>query len=238
MVLYDMFNLKKYGPVVLSVVVMSGVLSGCANSVELSENEQNLVAEYAAQVVLKHDKNYISRLEKVTTAKTESETTKSTDKTDSTSESETVVSKENETIKENNFSDAIGFESLDVKYTGFVLCDSYPQTGDLTFKLNSENNTKLLVLKFNVANNTSSPVTVKMMSADTLITLNVNGTDSYKALLTLLLDGLNTFNGTLQAGEDKEQVLVFQIPSMNEQDISELTLDISSGSSFDSFDLK
>ena len=78
MVLY-MINLKKYGVVLLGAAIVAGTLSGCGTSMYLSEKEQNLVAEYAAQIVLKHDKNYISKLEKVTT---DSETT---DKSDLTS---------------------------------------------------------------------------------------------------------------------------------------------------------
>lgn len=237
MVLY-MINLKKYGVVLLGAAIVAGTLSGCGTSMNLSEKEQSLVAEYAAQIVLKHDKNYISKLEKVTT---DSETTDKSDLNSSeeeTTKAEDISSSGTETLEQNDFSGAFGFEPVSVTYTGLVLCDSYPQTDEMTFKLNATENTKLLVLKLNAANKTENPVDVKMMSSDTSIKAKLNDGSSYSALLTLLLDGLNTFNGTLQAGENKELVLVFEVPVQNEGDIQSLQLNVTGNGQNESFDLR
>lgn len=235
-----MVGLKKNTAAVLILIVFLSSLTGCGNIVNLSEEEQDVVAEYAAQAVLKHDKNYKSKLEKVTSAKTET-SAEISGETETASDEKIIkenVSDDHEDETEVSYSDAFGFSPVSIAYTGFEICESYPAEGDMTFRLNAAENTHLLVLKFNVSNNTGSPKDVNMMSAGIHIKLDVNEESKYSALVTLLLNGLNTYSGTLADGENKELVLVFQVPYEDENSISELVMNVSGNTSSASFKLK
>lgn len=228
---------KKIMAVSLVMVMVAGCLSGCAKKVDLTEDEQNLVAEYAAQVVLKHDKNYNGKLKEIDTEEVTSKNKEtSTDNVNANTEQGTEPDS-NIDLK-SSLSDAFGFGALTVNYTGYQVLDTYPDTSDVAFVLKSTEDTRLLILKFNVSNQTGNAVDVPMMSFDTAIKSTINGSESYSALVTLLMDGLNTFSGTVAAGETKELVLAFQTPYSDENSISSLQLKVSKNGDSAIFDLK
>lgn len=227
---------KKIMAVSLVMVMVAGCLSGCAKKVDLTEDEQNLVAEYAAQVVLKHDKNYNGKLKEI-------DTEEATSKNKETATNNVIVNTEqgtepNSNIDLKSLSDAFGFGALTVNYTGYQVLDTYPDTSDVAFVLKSKADTRLLILKFNVSNQTENAVDVPMMSFDTTIKSTINGSESYSALVTLLMDGLNTFSGTVAAGETKELVLAFETPNSDENSINSLQLKVSKNGDSSIFDLK
>lgn len=228
---------KKITAISLVMVIIAGCMSGCAKKPDLTEEEQNLVAEYAAQLVLKHDKNYNGKLKEIDTEEVTSnnkETTVFNEKNDNRNTG--TISDGN--IDSKSFSDAFGFGALTVNYTGYQVLDTYPQTSDVAFVLKSTGDTRLLILKFNVSNQSDNAVDVPMMSFDTSIKSIINGNDNYSALVTLLMDGLNTFSGTVAAGESKELVLAFQTPYNDENSIDSLQLKVSKDGNSTIFDLK
>lgn len=235
-------SFKRISSVGLIIMLASGLLAGCAKKVELTEEEQDLVAEYAAQIVLKHDKNYNSKLKEVETEETvkEDSSDKPSDITDDNN-IETVSDDNIHTDNANNaasLSDAFGFTGLTIEYTGYQVVDSYPQTSDMAFVLNPTGDMKLLILKFNVKNNTDSTVDVNMMPVETVLKSVVNDNSKYNALVTLLMDGLNTFSGPVNAGESQELVLAFHTPFQDDGSIESLSLQVSKDGSTSIFDLK
>lgn len=229
---------KKITAISLIMVIVAGCMSGCAKKPNLTEEEQNLVAEYAAQLVLKHDKNYNGKLKEIDTEEVTSNNNKETTVTNDNNGSQNTGTVSDGNIDSKSFSDAFGFGALTVDYTGYQVLDTYPQTSDVAFVLKSTDDTELLILKFNVSNRSDNAVDVPMMSFDTSIKSIINGSDNYSALVTLLMDGLNTFSGTVAAGESKELVLAFQIPYKDENSIDGLQLKVSKNGNSTIFDLK
>lgn len=228
---------KKITALSLAMVMAAGCMSGCAKKINLTEEEQNLVAEYAAQLVLKHDKNYNGKLKEIDTEEVTSDNKETTAVNDKNGSQNTeTISAGN--IDSKSYSDAFGFGALTVDYTGYQVLDTYPQTSDVAFVLKATEDTGLLILKFNVSNRSDNAVDVPMMSFDTSIKSIVNGADNYTALVTLLMDGLNTFSGTVAAGESKELVLAFQTPHKDESSIDSLQLKVSKDGNSTIFDLK
>lgn len=235
-------SFKRISSVALIITMASGLFSGCAKKVELTEEEQDLVAEYAAQIILKHDKNYNGKLKEIDAEEPskEEDSNKSSDITDGNNE-ETASNdntQDGNTVNADSFSEAFGFTGLTVEYTGYQVADSYPQTSDMAFVLNPTGDMKLLILKFNVKNNTESTVDVGMMPAETVLKSVINENSRYTALVTLLMDGLNTFSGPVNAGESKELVLAFQTPFTDNSSIESLSLQVSKDGGTSIFDLK
>lgn len=219
----------------LVMVLVTGFMSGCAKKVDLTKEEQELVAEYAAQLVLKHDKNYNGKLKEIDT--------KETATNNKTPETDSHAGNADETLPANNgssesFSEVFGFGALNVDYSGYQVLDTYPQTSDVAFVLKATEGTGLLILKFNVSNPTGSAVDVPMMPFDTSVKSVINDNDNYSALVTLLMDGLNTFSGTVAAGESRELVLAFQTPYTDGNAIDSLKLKVSKDGNNSIFNLK
>ena len=229
---------KKKTAIILSVVTTALLLTAC-DSLEYTEEQEDLIANYAANVVLKHDKeykyNYVTDLAEEETSRFESETqgeeTETTVVTDDgngngTGSSETVIgSGENaETIAQ-----AFGLpDGILVEYADYSVVGTYPSgdSANNVFVMKAVDNSNLLVVKFRLTNQTSQDVAVNLMQNGKKYKGIVNETKKYNAQLTLLLDALNTYEGTITAGSAQELVLVFQTQLESYDDVRNLSVSV------------
>ena len=103
----------------------------------------------------------------------------------------------------------------------------YPENNtedEYFFVVNATSNNKLLVLKFTASNQGTQEALMDMVSQKAAFAIRLNGTTSRNALLTMMLNDLCEYQGTLQSGETKELVLVFEIPQEETTDISSIEL--------------
>lgn len=221
-------------------------LTGCGSSVKLTEGQEDLVAEYCAQMVLRYDANYKSKLVKVKETATEATSNSDSEESETTSQSEVINDSgipENhsdvtsDTNDKSSYSDIFGIKDIDINYNGFSINDTYTDGTGNASNLNAREGKKLVVLNYTLTNNNSTAVKIPMMPFTTSIKCKVNG-NSYNALVTLLMNALNTYTGDIEAGQSQELVLVFEVPIISENDISNMQLAVSNNVESAIFDLK
>lgn len=206
----------------VTMMALSG--TGCVKSElsDLTEEEENLYVEYAANIILKHDKNNIDRMryveiEETTAAQTASEENQGNSETASDPGISDVMS----------MNDIFGINGIDIQANGYEVSDSYPSNGsELGMSMIAVKGYRLLILKFNVTNISGSDVPVNLMETGAVYKGIINDSVRMNAQVTALLNAFNTYNGTIPAGSTQEMVLVFQINENDADSISSVKLNV------------
>lgn len=128
-------------------------LTGCG-MMSLTTKESDMIAEYAAYVLVKHDRNYFPKLKD----EVEEETTRANWVTPDVSTSvdqnptgntSSSTSETTATFSSKSMAEAMGVEGFDISYTNYELVKEYK---DDYFTMPAVEGTKLLVCKFQVTN--------------------------------------------------------------------------------------
>lgn len=217
----------------LAVLAVSCVLTGCGS--ELTDVQNRMIAEYAADLLLKYDANYQNRLledseitteatteEKVTeehtTEATEERSTENGDVSTqepevSTTENDKIEILDSENANDSDIAELVGIEGVSIKYSSCMFVDKYPsrdQDGAFIY-LDADEGYKLVVVEFDITNVTSQDVTVDMLNTEIDYKLLMNGTKAAKPMLTILMDDLGTLECVVPAGDEQSAVLIFQM---------------------------
>lgn len=234
----------------VTLLLVGSLLTGCGNAIpELTEEQQELVVEYAAGTLLKYDKNHENRLLEVSeleaieakTAEMQKASMQTSDVQeeadpaevdkqeimDETASEATVI--DNTQPEENvyvSIEDFLQLEQLTFRYVGFEVVEEYPnqeQGEGLFFVMNATEGKKLLVVKFQADNTSGSNVELNMNQIGARFKIAVDGEEK-NALTTMLLNDMAYYQGTIAAGESKELVLVCEVPTEKAQGIATLEL--------------
>ena len=213
-------------------------LCGCGNYPAMSDSDYDLVAEYAAGLLLEKSTTSGNRLMDVEDALQLLEQEKQEEVVEETVE-ETVIEPEEEKEEINKeeptvidktesivevpaapVNEAMGISALTVQFTGIEIKDSYPDGGSGFFALDAKEGNKLLVARVELINNTDSDVSVNMLENNVSFKVSLDGNGYKYAMSTLLLDDLSTYVGTIQPGKTVEVVLLSE---WKESELSEMT---------------
>lgn len=213
----------------LAILVLSVTLTGCG--VELSEEENRVIAEYAADLLLKYDRDYTSSLveeevpatEQTTQAPSTDTTTEGTTEEPSTqppqesSSTESPASEDttasSDAAGEIDIGKIVGLEGISITYNQCMFLDRYPsvdQDGAFIY-LEADPGYQLVVIKFDIANITAQDIAVDLLNTDINYKLVYNQTKAASPMLTILMDDLGTYESVVPAGNEQSAVLVFQI---------------------------
>lgn len=207
------------------------LLAGCgADMPELTQEETDLISEYAVGVLLKYDKRHSSRLvdtEGYDTASAEvSEEDTPEKKPEETSLPEEEVQDDTQIVDvsedeavamPSTVEEYYGIQDVSFRYTGYELQQSYPpetgeEEGNLVFAMDATAGMQLLVLRFTVTNLSTSDQMVDMLAHGARFRISVNGEASKGALATMLLNDMQTFKDVVPAGSEKELVSIIEVP--------------------------
>ena len=162
--------MRRIGCLLVIVMMMAG-LAGCGR--ELSTEENRVIAEYAADLLLKYDKDYQSKYmntenEPDTTATTESQTGEvSTEVTTEAASDPTAAENTTEVGSEEpmlppsddgsvqDIAEIAGVDGISIQYNRCMFLDRYPsidQDGAFIY-LEADKGYKLVVVKFDITNN-------------------------------------------------------------------------------------
>lgn len=213
----------------LAILVLSVTLTGCG--VELSDEENRVIAEYAADLLLKYDRDYTSSLveeevpatEQTTQAPSTDSTTEVTTEEPSTqppqesSSTESPASEDttgsSDAAGEIDIGKIVGLEGISITYNQCMFLDRYPsvdQDGAFIY-LEADPGYQLVVIKFDIANITAQDIAVDLLNTDINYKLVYNQTKAASPMLTILMDDLGTYESVVPAGNEQSAVLVFQI---------------------------
>ncbi|MCM1040709.1 MAG: hypothetical protein NC434_15440 [Ruminococcus sp.] len=212
--------------VLLCGIAAACILTGCGQTVpELTEEENDIITEYAVNLLLKYDKNYNDHLVELPAYEEpviepeyeepepeeilpeEEENIPETEVIDATEEIEPVIS---------SIEEFYGIPDFTFQYTGYELLSEYPSmaqdSASAFFAMEATPGTQLLIVKFQVTNQSGMESVLDTFQYGVKVKIAVNGEASKNALSTMLLNDLQTYRGTLEAYGQTELVAVIEVP--------------------------
>lgn len=225
-------------------IMAAALMSGCgAQMPDLTQEETNLISEYAVGVLLKYDKYHSSRLVDTTGYDTAADTTEEISEEmpeqppEEQSEPEEVSTDGTEVVDVSEDEEAqqvpatieeyYGIQDFTFLYTGYELVQNYPPDAaedDVFFAMDATDGMQLLVLKFMVTNNSSMDQTLNMLEHGARFRVSVNGGATQGALATMLLNDMQTYDDVIQAGSSMELVSIIEIPQSTSVETLEFVL--------------
>ena len=235
------------------------VTTGCGQVIDLTDEENHLIAEYAAELLLKYDRNYDTRynpdeLEDTTETMTDTDaTTEATTEVVTTTEAATTEQDApadgqttqaqpvtDEAVKEDigatvdsdfDIAAFVGESRISVRYAYYMVVDSYPSYDQdgMYIEVQAPEGYKLLVLKFEVENKTNEDQAVDLYNKDVNYNIVVDNSRTTKQMLTILADDLYTYDKTIQASSREEAVLLYTVSDSVANKWTDLKLQIKYG---------
>lgn len=235
------------------------VITGCGQVIDLTDEENHLIAEYAAELLLKYDRNYDTRynpdeLEDTTETMTETDaTTEATTEVVTTTEAATTEQDApadgqttqaqpvtDEAVKEDigatvdsdfDIAAFVGESRISVRYAYYMVVDSYPSYDQdgMYIEVQAPEGYKLLVLKFEVENKTNEDQAVDLYNKDVNYNIVVDNSRTTKQMLTILADDLYTYDKTIQASSREETVLLYTVSDSVANKWTDLKLQVKYG---------
>lgn len=241
---------------IIGITVMTaGLLMGCVDQMpELTEEQSALIAEYAADMLLKYSPNYDYKIveEALLQEEETSEAAETQEVPSSTEEIETQIQVEIEAPEEASeesalnivnavdvdFAEVFQIDDVSIVYDSFVVCDSYPMEQGAGFSVEAPKGKQLLAVKLMIENNSEDNVACDLLEKDFEISVNVNGGNYRNALRTMLVNDFAAYMEEIPAGESREAVIVAATEETSEEDITSCILRLTSGTESITVELK
>lgn len=224
-------------------ILTAALVSGCgAKMPDMTQDEIDLISEYAVGVLLKYDKYHSSRLidtsaYDVTDASetegdaAEEQTTEEQEQTDAEAADDTETVDVSQDAEEHTAPSTIeeyyGIGGFTFRYSGYELQQSYPpapENGDVYFSMDATQGQQLLVVRFMADNVSGGDRELDMMGYGADFRISVNGEKPQNSLFTMLLNDIETYSGTVPAGGSVELVSIIEVPESTTVDSLQLTM--------------
>ncbi len=225
--------------IVLSAVTVCGC--GQTDMPELTEEQTELVTEYAAGLILKYDitnpgddllsPEQLAKLEEEERIKREKERAakaaaeeylakkanadkeKKEQKSSDGSDNNSSGGSQSNDQAVGDLAQFYGMSDFSISYAGYELTDSYPSSGeDMLMAMDATAGKTLCVLKFNVTNNSAAQATFDMFYRNPSFFLTIDGGEKVHQQYTLLLNDMAASNDPFEPGQTLERVLIFEVP--------------------------
>ena len=210
---------KRICSFVALMLACTGILSGCGTKMyELTEKEEEVIVQYAAYVLGKHNiyqKDGMVKLEPEEYREIEeTESQMEEPETEGTSsEAEGTESSEGEvSVQQNVALSAIAGQdgTISFQYLGYEAVKEYSE-GEY-FALNAGDGNSFIIMHFSMKNDTDQEVNVNLMKISPQFYCRVKGDQMYACEKSLANQDLSTYLGPVAGGEEQEVVLLFKVP--------------------------
>ena len=230
--------MKRITGFAIIVLVLSMLITGCGSTIpDLSEEQTELVTEYATGLLLKYNsipgRSLLndSQLE-IEEKKEEEQREKEKKKEEAAqaylaaqeaanSEKKSDVSLQTEEASDNidDLAKFYGLDGFSISYIGYQLCQSYPdeEREDFFLAMDATQGKQLCIVQFNVTNILSEEHEFDMFEKQGKFYLSIDGQDKVPAQSTLLLDDLASYKGVLSAENQEQMILVFEVEQSIQQ---------------------
>lgn len=219
--------MKRIGKI-LTVSVMALVLCtacGVKSQIELTDEQNEMVAEYLSGLLLKHNLRYEDALIYASQEEEAKTTSKSSNGAKQTKDSDTTKKKNSDSQEKNSAESVVsadnGYAKLEdiygslgckVSVSNAKLCSSYPENSDASYyPIDAPKGKKLLVVTFKVKNMGKAR---NISFTDSNVTFRIDDGQGMTSqpLLTALTDDIQFFKSDIGGGKWKQAVLVFEVP--------------------------
>lgn len=234
----------KKGKIIGVLAVSACMLTGCIDSMpDMTEEQSELVAEYAADMLLKYSPNYHYRIadeEEVASAEAEMETSQEEETMQEESQpsqdlsqtgsGETVSVGAETSVEDGSEYDLAAFFGMDqfsIMYASCEITDAYPNAeSGVGFSVTAPQGYNLLVLHFDVENLGEEAAQCGLFDQISKVTVNVNDAGYVQALSTLLTNDLTTYMEDIPAGEVADAVVVVPVEQTDLDEIQTAVMQI------------
>lgn len=234
----------KKGKIIGVLAVSACMLTGCIDSMpDMTEEQSELVAEYAADMLLKYSPNYHYRIadeEEVASAEAEMETSQEEETMQEESQpsqdlsqtgsGETVSVGAETSVEDGSEYDLAAFFGMDqfsIMYASCEVTDAYPNAeSGVGFSVTAPQGYNLLVLHFDVENLGEEAAQCDLFDQISKVTVNVNDAGYVQALSTLLTNDLTTYMEDIPAGEVADAVVVVPVEQTDLDEIQTAVMQI------------
>ena len=211
--------------IMASVLAVATVMTGCGTKIyDMTDEEQQLIVNYSAYALSKHNIYQPDGMTSVTEAETEEQDTsaaetadeKTSEKTDTghengnSSQSQQTAQETKPTMQTVSLAQAIGYDGLSVSYAGLTTEETYKEGSYYSMEAGAGNT--YAVLKFTLSNTTGTDMNVDLFTNTGKYRAAFSGGKEYEAEGSFLTYALNTFQGTIAAGQSVDVVLLFKVP--------------------------
>lgn len=246
----------KKGKILGILAVSAALLTGCVDSMpDLTADEAAMISEYAAGLLLKYSRNYDYKIasEQEVAAARAAEQTKLEDSTQQENLQEESETDQNQTQSgeangnleteppkeqhqevqvieasaDTDFAAELGIDDVILKYQSFEVCDSYPKEID-GFQVEAAQDKRLLVVHFDLEGSPEEDLDCNLFDYSIKCRFNINEVVAVNALNTMLPNELIFYMDTIPAGDIVDVVIVAEISEITQEDITALTINLSS----------
>lgn len=240
------------------IMISAFTLAGCSSDVTLTEEQNDMIAEYVAGSLLKHSYENEWKYSKLnnpvynknTPAATKASTSTSQSKPQQTTTSQgattastaagqtTAKSTSSSTTTASSISQALGLNGVTVSYKNISIGDRYP-TEEYAICVPADSGCKVVAVEFTIKNTGSSDYTATTKSSDVSMKLQMPGGTytQYKSMLKNDICNLDKIS--IKAGGEYTVAAVFQVPKDSAVDSGDIKLEVLAGSqAVETIDLK
>lgn len=224
-------RMKRTG-VFLCGVAAAVLMTGCGAMPDLTQEETDLISEYAVGVLLKYDTHNGSRLvdtsaydeelvaeeepeEEMAEQEMAEQVEEQQTEPDANDTAEVVDVSQDEVNSIATIEEYYGIQDISFRYEGYEVTNTYPSLeddADVFFAMEASEGTDLLVLKFTASNTSGGDVALNMLERGARFRIAVNDESSRGALTTMLLNDMQTYDDVIPAGSQTELVSIIEVP--------------------------
>ncbi len=112
---------------------------------------------------------------------------------------------------------------LKLSFNGYSVMNAYPSSSAQGGVVAGDGE-KILVLNFGLSNPTSSAISLNILNRNATFKVSVNGQNVGYTKVTMLINDLSSYVGTVSSGSEEQLVLLVVIPSSQASSISDITV--------------
>lgn len=232
---------------------MLGTLTGCSDAIpEMSDEELHMVEEYAAELLLKYDKNYSpSTLSEEEIEKQLTDLQSKADlavKVQAQKAAEAAAKEEEESKKKSDdnqgnaeemapvyadIDEFLGLDNVSIEYSSYLVGDSYPQgteANDWQGIARASAGNSLVAFEFDITNNSSEDYLVDLASMALKASIKVNGRVTKSPVTTLLMNDFMHYRDSIPANETVKTVIIIELSGDDAASLESAVLTLKKGS--------
>ncbi len=199
----------------LSAVLCTVLATGCSKGVELTAEQNNAIANYAARIIVKTtrvDYTYIPDIKDV-------DDTMNVDDETETDENGNVIA---QTHDYSVLAEYMDMEGIEITYKDCIIGKEYPDDGVTLFVVEAEPGNQLVAVEYNFTNITADDIIYSISGDEPVFRLKTGSRTimSFKNLLKNDLSNLKNF--TIGAGQTVTAVVVFEVAEDEAADIKDI----------------
>lgn len=217
-----------YGIAAMSAMCVF-LMTGCNNGVDINNEQNDIIANYAARLVVKSTKvdfTYTPDIKEPD--KDMAGNDSDIEETQTDADGNVVAVKHDYT----SFTDYLDMKGIDITYKDCVVADEYPNDDSALFVVEAEPGEKLVAVEYLLTNTTDNDITYSIPQDGLVFRLKVNDSKNVMSFKTLLLnDFSNMKNFVIEAGQSRTAVIVFELDEQDAQSLSTVEVRYGEGGS-------